>query len=90
MDWTDIGKRGTGKGKRRAVFAAISIIVTVSAAGGACSGGGSPKASRPPLTQRQRDSAIGESRLPGAGGVKRALRAVDSAEARRAREDSIR
>jgi hypothetical protein len=41
------------------------------------------------MTTRQIDSAIGESRLPGAGGVRGAVRAADSAAARRAREDSI-
>ncbi|HET8648837.1 MAG TPA: hypothetical protein VFL95_02260 [Gemmatimonadales bacterium] len=44
---------------------------------------------RKQLTERQRDSAIGESKLPGAAGVKGALRVSDSAAARRAREDSI-
>ncbi len=45
---------------------------------------------RDTLTRRQRDSIIGASRLPGAGGVRGALRAQDSAAARRARADSIR
>jgi len=43
----------------------------------------------PPVSERARDSAIGASKLPGAQGVNGALRAVDSAAARRAREDSI-
>lgn len=43
----------------------------------------------PALDQRQRDSAIGASRLPGAGGVRAALRASDSAAAAAARVDSI-
>ena len=42
-----------------------------------------------PATVRERDSAIGASRLPGARGVGGALRASDSAAARRAREDSV-
>jgi hypothetical protein len=42
----------------------------------------------PAATERQRDSAIGASQLPGAEGVRRALRASDSAASRRAREDS--
>ena len=45
---------------------------------------------RDTLTRRQRDSVIGASRLPGAGGVRGALRAVDSAAARNSRLDSIR
>jgi hypothetical protein len=44
---------------------------------------------RPPMTQRQRDSAIGASRLPGAQGVRGALRAADSAQARANLADSI-
>jgi len=46
---------------------------------------------RPEQTRSQgvRDSAIAESALPGAAGVKGALAVSDSAEARRALEDSI-
>ena len=40
-------------------------------------------------TEGARDSAIAESPLPGAAGVRGALRAADSAEARRALQDSI-
>lgn len=43
----------------------------------------------PELTQRQRDSAIGASSLPGAHGVTRALGAADSAAARNLRLDSL-
>ena len=42
-----------------------------------------------PDALRARDSAIGASKLPGAAGVRGALRAADSASARRAREDSV-
>jgi hypothetical protein len=41
-----------------------------------------------PATERERDSVIGASQLPGAQGVRGALRVSDSATARRAREDS--
>ena len=41
------------------------------------------------LTQRARDSAIGASKLPGASGVRGAMRAADSAQARRHLEDSV-
>lgn len=41
------------------------------------------------LSERQRDSTIGASQVPGARGVQGALRAADSAVARRAREDSV-
>lgn len=40
-------------------------------------------------TERQVDSAIGSSNLPGAQGVKGAMRVADSAAARQARLDSI-
>ena len=39
-------------------------------------------------SQRQRDSVLGASQLPGASGVRHALEASDSAAARRAREAS--
>jgi hypothetical protein len=42
-----------------------------------------------PATQRERDSVLGASNLPGARGVQGALRAADSAEARNARLDSV-
>ena len=46
--------------------------------------------SRPPeRTERERDSTIAQSRLPGAAGVKAALKVSDSAAAQGARLDSI-
>ena len=42
----------------------------------------SDEASKPPLTQAQRDSAIAASKLPGAGVVGKALEVSDSAKAR--------
>lgn len=41
------------------------------------------------ITQRQRDSAIGASKLPGAQGVRGALEASDAASSRAARIDSL-
>lgn len=52
----------------------------------ACSKG---ETRRPDTTERQRDSVIGASQLPGAAGVRGALRAGDSAAARNARLDSL-
>ena len=43
----------------------------------------------PARTERERDSILGQSQLPGAGGVRGSLGASDSAEARNARLDSI-
>jgi hypothetical protein len=40
-----------------------------------------------PMTTAQRDSAIGESKLPGAAVVKKSLEESDSAKARAAREN---
>ena len=54
---------------------------------GACGGDDQPP--RHEMTQRERDSVIGASRLPGARGVRGALEASDSAAARRRRADSI-
>jgi hypothetical protein len=45
--------------------------------------------SKRPGTQRERDSVLGASRLPGATGVRGALRAQDSAAARNSRLDSV-
>ncbi len=53
---------------------------------GAC---GSKPPAKPALTEREKDSVIGQSRLPGAAGVRGALRVSDSAAARRARADSV-
>ncbi len=39
-------------------------------------------------TQRERDSVVGASNLPGASGVRGALRAADSTNARHGRLDS--
>lgn len=42
-----------------------------------------------PATERERDSTLGASQLPGATGVRGALRAQDSAAAQNARLDSV-
>ena len=55
----------------------------------ACGGSKSQTPARDTLTQRQRDSAIGVSGLPGAQGVQGAMHAADSATARNAAADSI-
>jgi hypothetical protein len=53
---------------------------------GACS---SQKESNRPASQRERDSVLGASQLPGATGVRGALRAQDTAAAQNARLDSV-
>ena len=66
------------------LLAALVVILALA--------GCSPKpeeGSKPQRTERERDSVIGASRLPGAGGVRGALRESDSATARNARLDSV-
>lgn len=64
----------------------MPVVVTILAVG--CGGShGSPTAAKDSLSQRQRDSVIGASQLPGAQGVRGALRVSDSAAARRDREE---
>ena len=62
------------------------FIVSVLLLAAACSGSNEQGAAR---TERERDSLIGQSRLPGARGVQGALDVSDSATARNARLDSI-
>ena len=45
---------------------------------------------RDTMTQRQRDSVLAQSGLPGAAGVRKALSAADSVRARNAQLDSVR
>lgn len=61
------------------------FVIAVLLAG--CSG--EKPVAKKPMTQRERDSAIGASSLPGAAGVRGALRVQDSAQARNNRLDSI-
>ena len=60
-------------------------IVFVVVAACSSSGDGEKRAG----TQRERDSILGASQLPGARGVRGALGISDSADARNARLDSI-
>jgi len=56
----------------------------------ACTGGdGSGQAERDTLTQRQRDSLVGELPIPGASGVHGAMDVADSAKARQRMLDTI-
>ena len=50
-----------------------------------CSGTSKPIGGGDTLTVRQRDSVLGASQLPGAQGIRGALRVSDSAAARRIR-----
>ena len=44
---------------------------------------------RDTMTQRQKDSVLGQSGIPGAQGVTKALNASDSVKAREAQADSV-
>ena len=57
----------------------------------ACSGGKTAKsaAAGDSLTERQRDSILAQSRIPGASGVGSAMRAADSTSARVRATDSV-
>ena len=68
----------------RATVLAFTVLLLV---GTACSSDtDQPKR---PATERERDSVLGASRLPGATGVRGALRAQDSAAAQNSRLDSV-
>ena len=64
----------------------LSFLVSGLLLAAACSGSAEQGAVR---GERERDSVIGQSQLPGARGVQRALDVSDSADARNARLDSI-
>jgi hypothetical protein len=57
----------------------------------ACGGGGADKqaVNRDTLTERQRDSILAKSRIPGASAVGRAMTAADSTSAGARRADSV-
>jgi hypothetical protein len=67
------------------IYAGIGVGLVLGAGGCSPKGSDSPKVS----SERERDSVLGASRLPGAQGVRGALRASDSAAARNARLDSL-
>ena len=66
----------------------FAVLIILAAA---CSGGDAADDAAPAdtLTRAQRDSVIGASSLPGAGGVRGALEVADSAAARQQRIDSL-
>ena len=68
----------------------LSLVVFALLA--ACGGGPSRKPAAPAadsLTERQRDSILAQSRIPGARGVGRAMSAADSMSARVRAADTI-
>jgi len=67
----------------RRIFVGLSLVLCLS-----CSPEREQEAPKT-QTQRERDSVVGASSLPGASGVRGALRVADSATARRALADSM-
>lgn len=67
----------------------ILLVISLGFMLGCGSGGSSQTVNRDTLTQRQKDSILANSKLPGARGVGSALRASDSIGARVQRSDSI-
>jgi hypothetical protein len=66
----------------------VALTWLLAACGG--SDGGSQQAvNRDTLTQRQKDSILAKSSIPGAGAVGRAMRAADSTSAGIRRVDSV-
>jgi hypothetical protein len=66
---------------------ALTIIVILVAA---CSRGDSGKSAQTDtLTERQRDSILAQSRIPGASGVGSAMRAADSTSAHIRAADTV-
>ena len=64
----------------------IAFLVLLAACGRSGSGGA---AARDTLTERQRDSILAKSQIPGASGVGSAMRAADSTSARVRATDSV-
>lgn len=65
----------------------FGLVVAVVALGASACSKDEPEVKRD-LTQREKDSILGASTIPGAKAVKRAMTSADSAMARQARLDS--
>ena len=69
---------------QRRVWICVALFAVIALAS-AC--GKKSEQAKKPMTTAQRDSAIGESKLPGAAVVKKSLAESDSAKARAEREN---
>ena len=71
----------------------VPILLAATLALAACGGGDTSKKpnaiNRDTLTERQRDSVLGQSRIPGASGVAKAMRVADSTSAGVSASDTI-
>lgn len=74
--------------RRQLMLLVISLGIAIMIVAG-CSGDSVEKAPKKDLTQRQRDSLLSESGLPGAGAVGKAISVSDSASARAKRSDEL-
>ena len=70
---------------RRAWLAALLLLISIAG----CTPKQDGEEGKRPRTERERDSVLGASQLPGARVVRGALGASDSAAARNARVDSV-
>ena len=69
----------------------VLLVVLVAGAVVACGGGGGDQhAKRDTLTERQRDTAISRSAIPGASAVGKAMRVADSTSAQVQASDTVR
>lgn len=80
--------------RRRAWPALLLLLPALLVLPGCPDGGeageeGAEAAAADTLTRREKDSIVSEMGLPGSGAVGKAMRAVDSINARSARHDSI-
>lgn len=64
------------------------VLIALITAG--CASNDTAANDRDTMTQRQRDSVLAQSGIPGAQGVGKALSAADSVRARNAQLDSLR
>lgn len=65
-------------------MAALCVVLAMNACGGKASddkAGGTQAVNRDSLTERQRDTILAGSRIPGARGVGKAMRVADSTSA---------
>lgn len=70
----------------------LPILLILAIAGAACASEQPDQAqtvNRDTLTQRQKDSILANSRIPGASGVKRAMAVADSTSAQSHRTDAV-
>jgi len=66
----------------------LSLFVALVLGVACADSGGKPANNRDTMTQRQKDSVLGQSGIPNAAAVTKAQRAADSLDAIRKRQDS--